>query len=90
MILIFINHTPKSLNELKAAYDIGDYDKVKAIAHRIKPSINTMGIDVLRDEIKALEKNAEKHQSSGDLNKLISKISYVIEKVVDELRKQYL
>jgi len=60
MIQLFIDQTPKSVTELKAAYDIGDFIKVKEIAHRIKPSIDTLGIDVLKNEIRAIEKNADK------------------------------
>jgi HPt (histidine-containing phosphotransfer) domain-containing protein len=89
MIQLFIDQTPKSVIELKAAYDIGDFIKVKEIAHRIKPSRNTLGFDILKNEIRAVEKNADKYQSSEILNQLISKISIVIEKVVHDLRKQY-
>jgi len=86
MIQLFIIQTPKSVSELKAAYDIGDFSKVKAIAHRIKPSIDTLGIDVLKNEIREIEKNADKYKSSERLNGLISKIAKVIEKVITDLK----
>jgi PAS domain S-box-containing protein len=87
MIQLFIDQTPKSVNDLKTAYEIGDYSKVKAIAHRIKTSIDTMGIDILKDEIREIEKNAESLQSSEQTEKLISKLDTVINEVAASLKK---
>jgi len=87
MIQLFIDQTPKSVTELKAAYKIGDYSKVKAIAHRIKPSIDTLSIDVLKNEIRAIEKNAELLKASEQTEKLISKLDTVINEVTHSLKQ---
>jgi len=87
MIQLFIDQTPKSVTELKAAYKIGDYSKVKAIAHRIKPSIDTLSIDVLKHEIRAIEKNAELLKASEQTEKLISKLDTVINEVTHSLKQ---
>jgi PAS domain S-box-containing protein len=87
MIQLFIDQTPKSVEELKAAYKAGDNSKVKSIAHRIKPSIDTMGIDILKDEIRTIEKGAGSHPSSEQFEKLISKLDTVINEVAESLQK---
>ena len=86
MILLFIDQTPKSVLELKAAYAVGDYDKIKALAHRMKPSIDTMGIAILRNEIRDIEKNAANYKASERLNGLITKVADVIEEVINDLK----
>jgi len=87
MVQLFIDQTPKYVEELKSAYKKGDYSIVKAVAHKIKPSIDTMGIDILKDEIRAIEKNAELLKSSEQMEKLISKLDSVINEVVDSLKQ---
>ena len=87
MIQLFVDQTPKSIAELKIAYEKRDYTKLKAVAHKIKPSLETMGIDILRDEIRAIEKNPELLKSPEKAEKLISQIDTVINEVVNSLNQ---
>ena len=87
MVQLFIDKIPMSVAEIKVGFDSGDYDKVKAVAHRIKPSIDFMGIDSLKNEIIEIENNAEIFQSSEQMEKLIYKLDSVINEVVDSLKQ---
>ncbi len=85
MIQLFIKQTKISVSEIKIAFETGNYRKVKAIAHRIKPSIDAMGISSLKKEIREIEKNAEVFQSSDQLENLISKLDTILNEVVNNL-----
>lgn len=87
MIQIFIDQTPKSVYELKEAYEKGNYEKVKALAHRIKPSVNTMGIDTLKNDLSEIEDSILLLKSSKQMDKLIYKLETVINNVVVSLKQ---
>jgi len=85
MLRLFIDQVPDSVAEIKTAYQAGDYQTIKKVAHRIKPTIDIMEIVSLKNDIRDMEKNAEIYQSSEQLENLISHLDDVIDEVVDDL-----
>lgn len=86
MIDLFIVYGPESVQELKEAYAAGDFEKIRKIAHRIKPSIDNLGITSLVEDIRTIESKAEIYRTSIQLEKLISKLETVFTIVVNELK----
>lgn len=87
MITLFITQAPSSVSEIKEAYAENDFERVKKIAHRLKPSIDNLGIISLKHEIRSIEKNAETLKTSKELEQLISNLETVINEVVITLKK---
>jgi HPt (histidine-containing phosphotransfer) domain-containing protein len=84
MIHVFLETTQESLTELLDAFEKGDFDTVSTLAHKIKPSIDIMGIKALQDPIRAIETNAK---ATGDqLAGLVPKLDHVLSSVFDELK----
>ena len=90
MVKLFIDKIPKEISEIKLAYKEGNYHKISVIAHKIKPSIDIMGIVALKKEIRDIEKNANIYKSSEKLEKLISKLDYTLGEVVNDLKQKTL
>jgi CheY-like chemotaxis protein/HPt (histidine-containing phosphotransfer) domain-containing protein len=88
MTNLFIEQAPASVNEMKTAFAINDFSKVGAIAHRMKPSIDNMGIVSLKDVISSVEKNAADQLTAEEINEVINLIEEVINKVVVDLKKK--
>ena len=87
MIEIFIEHTPTSIQEIKVAYKQDDFTTISKIAHRMKPSIDNMGIFSLKNPIRELESNAK--MEVIDKNKIASLIDIIentLIKVIKELK----
>ncbi|TXF85973.1 PAS domain S-box protein [Neolewinella aurantiaca] len=55
MIEIFLQHTPPALEEIEIALAKKDYATVARVAHKIKPSIESMGIKQLNGSAKEVE-----------------------------------
>jgi HPt (histidine-containing phosphotransfer) domain-containing protein len=87
MIQLFIDETPKSIEEIKESCKNGDYAKVKAIAHRVKPSIDMLCTDVLKDQIREVEKSAELLKASEYINNQIFKLDNLVGEVISSLKK---
>lgn len=86
MITMFIEQTPAAVEEIQYAYANKNFEAVKKIAHRIKPSIDNMGITSLKTEIREIEKLAETNSELPQLELQIKKLHEVISKVVNELK----
>jgi PAS domain S-box-containing protein len=88
MIRLFIKTIPSSLQTMKKAFQEKDFKTLQAIAHRIKPSINDMGITDITDEIKQIELLALEDPHSDALPRLLEKTEKVLDKVIDQMKKE--
>ncbi len=86
MIALFIETTPVCIVDMKLAYVNNEFDKVRKIAHRIKPSIDNLEIVSLKNEIREIELNAETYQKSEQLERLILKVELVLNEVFSNLK----
>lgn len=87
MVKLFLEQVPVATEEIVYAYQHHELDKVKAIAHRIKPTIDNMEIHSLRNEIREIETLASKKKRSDRLENLIQLLQDVIGKVVADLSR---
>ncbi|MBB5634978.1 PAS domain S-box-containing protein [Pedobacter cryoconitis] len=87
MVRLFTEQTPTAIGDIRSAYHDGDYQKISKVAHRIKPSIDAMGIVSLKDEILEIESSAIEYGKSSKLEGLIDHLDIVIDKVVKALNK---
>src|SRR5580693_9893527 len=71
MVNIFIDQGPKSVKEIQEAHESKDMVKVRNVAHRMKSSINNMGITSLKNEIIEIELFDENYGSAERLDWLI-------------------
>jgi two-component system, sensor histidine kinase len=86
MLNLFIENTPAAVNDIKQAYENNDMDRVAAIAHRLKPSIDNLEINSIKSEIRELEKIAKTKDQPVRVEELIAHIESVTNRVVEELR----
>jgi PAS domain S-box-containing protein len=88
MVQLFIDQVPDAVNEIKHAFAAGDLGTVKSVAHRIKPSISSLGIVSIKEDIRNIELNTVELHAAGQLTKLISRIDAVINTVVLDLENR--
>ncbi|GAB3569886.1 hypothetical protein GCM10027578_25160 [Spirosoma luteolum] len=88
MVDLFIEHGPMSVQEIRSAYANNNLEMVQKIAHRLKPSVDSLGINRLKDEIRELEKQAVAYQQSPRLEQLIDYVDDMVGQVVSALKKR--
>jgi CheY-like chemotaxis protein len=54
MVQLFVTSIPVALHQMQQAYQAKDWKEISGIAHRIKPSIQSMGITALVKDIEVL------------------------------------
>jgi PAS domain S-box-containing protein len=86
MLQLFTEQASLTIEEIKNAYSANQMEQVKKIAHRIKPSIDTLGIVALKDDIRDIEKNADAYGQSEKLSQLIDKVETILTNTLDEIK----
>ncbi len=85
MLKLFLNLVPKSIDLINDSSKNNDLETVRRTAHKIKPSINNLGINSIKEDILLLEKWDELNQSKDELETTIKKVNNVIHQVVDSI-----
>ena len=87
MITIFIEQTIDTINKVEKAMSINDFQEVSRLIHKIKPSIEGMGILSILDDVKLLEKTSKETNDKELIVSLFSHIKFTLEKVVFLLKE---
>jgi PAS domain S-box-containing protein len=85
MITIFIDLIKEDTKFLSNAIENKDISTLRRIAHKIKPSIDLMGIVSIKQDVRNLEKYEIGSGSTEELKQLTERIIRVLQKVIIQL-----
>ena len=88
MVALFIETVPQNLQELSNATDAENWDQVGKTAHKLKSTVDSMGIKSIRQEIRTVEANAKQRQSLQEVPPLVEKIASVIHECISQLQAE--
>ncbi|NUM32543.1 MAG: Hpt domain-containing protein [Bacteroidetes bacterium] len=86
MVNMFIELTPDLINKIKKGLVDNNYDEIKSQAHKLKPSIDMMGIVSAKNEIREIEKLALERADVYTLNNKITYLETTLNKVLEQLK----
>lgn len=86
MINLFIKVTEENTEKLIEAMENNDIETVKKLAHKIKPSIDQMGIISLKDVVRSVEKFETGSGNKTEIEVLIRKLVYTLKSVTEQLK----
>jgi HPt (histidine-containing phosphotransfer) domain-containing protein len=87
MIFIFVEQTTETIEKITNAIHQADYVEVSRLIHKIKPSVESMGITSVLSEIKHLEKIAKTTNDKEQIIVLFNIIKKVLEEAVLQIKK---
>jgi len=88
MIDIFINQIESACIEINTAYLSGNLNVVYQLVHKIKPSIDSMGIISLREVTRFIEKSAKENNNSILLEENIKVLTHTLNTVLSQLKNK--
>ena len=86
MVCLFINLIPDVLTQMDQAYNNKDWKKLASLAHRIKPSIQSLSITNLDKDIAALENAATSNYSKVEVFDHLKHMEKVLYEIVMQLK----
>ncbi|WP_194974597.1 ATP-binding protein [Aquiflexum lacus] len=87
MVNIFISISRENCEILQKALEKGDIEILNKTAHKIKPSIEQMGISSLKDTVRKLEKYKIENGSEEELQNLVKQLTSTLLEVAELLEK---
>jgi HPt (histidine-containing phosphotransfer) domain-containing protein len=88
MVLLFIKTVPQNVEELRKALQTENWDQVRKMAHKLKSTVDSMGVKSIRDDIRLVESNAKDLKSLQDIPNLVLKIEMVISECIVQLEQE--
>ncbi|MFN8250900.1 MAG: PAS domain S-box protein [Ferruginibacter sp.] len=88
MVGLFSQQVPQSVQEMKDALEKKEFEKLRSIAHKIKPAIDNMGISSLHKVIRDIEKNAAESPDIFFLSDHVATTEKVITAVTEQLHHE--
>jgi PAS domain S-box-containing protein len=88
MVTLFIETVPQNMHELTKAMEDENWEQVGKTAHKLKSTVDSMGIKSIRQEIRTVETNARQKQSLEQVPPLVEKIGSVIDTCIEQLRTE--
>jgi PAS domain S-box-containing protein len=89
MLKMFIEQAPAHISEMKSKFIANEFIGVGEIAHRIKPTIDNMGIASLKTTIREIEKIGKSGQDNGSLPMLMEKVEMDISSAINAIKNDY-
>jgi two-component system, sensor histidine kinase len=89
MLKMFVEQVPRHLDEMQEKFDNHQLVAVGEIAHRIKPTIDNMGIVSSKETIREIEKMGKSGADNGTLQQLIQKVTHDINRAVEAIKNDY-
>jgi HPt (histidine-containing phosphotransfer) domain-containing protein len=88
MVLLFIKTVPQNVDELRKALQMENWDQVRKMAHKLKSTVDSMGVKSIRDDIRLVESNAKDLKSLDGIPDLVQKIEKVIGQCIEQLQEE--
>lgn len=82
MLIIFRNLALNSIEQLSDAYAKNDVNQIKRIAHKLKPSLDNLEVQILYDDIRILEKYDITNENPIQLKILVEHVISILRKIV--------
>ena len=85
MIQLFLANTPESIDKMKQHLQENDFEALASEAHKMKPTINYMGVHSLENTIKSIESMAKQQVEAHRISELLEDMERVCDQVYAEL-----
>ena len=86
MMTLFQDTVTSTIKEINTAFKAKDYDEVRKLVHRIKPSIKMLQIQEIAAEVSELENEIVEQKDSERMSYLLSHIIEVLERVTRDIK----
>ena len=86
MIRLFIQTVPQNVQELVDASASGNWEQVAKMAHKLKSTIDSMGIRSIHDVIRTVEMHAKNRDQLEHIPELVKQVESVVSSCISQLQ----
>jgi len=86
MIKLFIETVPQNVKELTTAVETKNWEQTAKMAHKLKSTVDSMGIKSIHSDIRLVESNAKQQTNLDQIPALVEKVESTISKCIMQLQ----
>lgn len=90
MIELFLNKTPEALEEMEACFQKQNWQELRALAHKIKPSFGYFGLPELQTQLAEVEALSESQKDPEKIRELMKNVSLISYTAFEQLKRELL
>ncbi len=88
MVNMFLEMTPALVGRIEAGLQVQDWVEVRSAAHKMKPSVDMMGITSLHTVVRGIENSAKTETDLEKIPELYFTLFEVLEEVYTQLKER--
>ncbi|HZK64727.1 MAG TPA: response regulator [Puia sp.] len=88
MILLFIETVPQNVKELVDATDTQNWEQVSKMAHKLKSTVDSMGIKAIHGDIRKVEADAKARTNLDHLPYMVKQVETIVSLCIRQLHKE--
>lgn len=89
ILTLFVNDVPEDLAQIKEGIKNKDYKQAYAFAHKIKPSLDLLGMTVAFEEILQVEAWTKAEGKRKDVEYIFDSIKSQVKEAIKEIKKDF-
>ena len=89
MMELFLQTVPQTLSDLKECCEKGDWVMTGKHAHKLKSTIDSMGIVSLKRDIRTIESGGKSASDPVQLTALVQKVLDVMDEVIGQVSNDF-
>jgi len=86
---VFLEEIPQDLSILKEAIHNQDFESIYQHAHKIKPNVDLLGMEEVRQQVLAIEKQGRNEKDINVINDLFPPVEKAINEAVVQLKNNF-
>ena len=89
ILKLFIHEVPTDVAQMKTAINDKNHQETYSFAHKIKPSLDLLGMTIAYDENSCIENWTREKGKKKEIKDTFKSLEHLIEKAVKEIRKDF-
>jgi HPt (histidine-containing phosphotransfer) domain-containing protein len=89
ILTLFVTEVPEDLVQLKEGVNNSDYKQAYAFAHKIKPTLDLLGMNVAFEEILQVEAWAKAEGKKKEIKEVYKSIKSQVDEAIKEIKKDF-
>ena len=86
---LFVTEIPLDLEYIKQGIEDKNHQQCYECAHKIKPSLDLMGLNLAFEEMLQIESWAKAEGKKKEIKEIFKSVSHQIEKAIKEIKKDF-
>lgn len=89
IVVLFMEEVPAEITNIKEGLAEKDHDRVYHAAHKIKPTLDLLGMDLAYEDVVVIEAWSRLKGKKKEVKEVVKSLKEHVHKTVKELKKDY-